>query len=89
MEVVLLWLDDLDDVTFVLVSAWTRLRRACLQVGLLAACVLTACELSTTAGAWSLALAAISLASVALWTSGALLFALARHVSQRPALARA
>jgi hypothetical protein len=89
MEVVLLWLDDLDDVTFVLISAWTRLRRACLQVGLLAAFVLVVCELSATAGSWSLALAAIAFASVAFWTSGALLVALARRVSQRPALARA
>jgi hypothetical protein len=89
MEVVLLWLDDLDDVTFVLVSLWARLRRICLAVGLLAAFVLVACELSMAGTYWSLALAAIACASVALWTSGALLPALVRRLSQKPVLARA
>ena len=36
MEVVLLWLDDLDDVLFSVALAWERLRRVVLQIGLVA-----------------------------------------------------
>jgi hypothetical protein len=89
MEVVLLWLDDLDDLVFVLVSLWARLRRFSLQVGLLAAFLLAACELSMTAAVWSPALAGIAGSSVAFWTTGALLFLLARRPDLKRALTRA
>jgi hypothetical protein len=88
MEVVLLWLDDLDDLVFVLVSLWARLRRFCLQVGLAAAFLLAACEVSMTAAVWSPALAGIAGSSVAVWTTGALLFVLARHADLKPSLTR-
>jgi hypothetical protein len=89
MEVVLLWLDDLDDLVFVLVSVWARLRRFCLQVGLSAACLLAACELSVTADVWAPAFAGVAGSSVVVWTAGALLFLLARGADVKPALARA
>jgi hypothetical protein len=87
MEVVLLWLDDLDDSVFVLVALWTRLRGFCLQVGLTAAFLLAGCELSVTAVTWSPALAGIAGACVALWTAGALLFVVARRTDPKQALA--
>jgi hypothetical protein len=89
MEVVLLWLDDLDDLVFVLVSLWARLRRFCLQVGLSAAFLLAASELSVTADVWSPALAGVAGSSVAVWAAGALLFLVARRLDLKPALARA
>jgi len=88
MEVVLLWLDDLDDVVFVLVSLWARLRRFCLQVGLYAALLLAACELSRMADEWSPALAGIAGSSVAVWMTGALLMLVAR-LDLKGSLARA
>ena len=36
MEVVLLWLDDLDDLLFSAALGWERLRRVVLQIGLAA-----------------------------------------------------
>ncbi len=49
MEVVLLWLDDLDDLVFGLALKWEQLRRAVLRVGLLAALAVATCELSLIA----------------------------------------
>ena len=89
MEVVLLWLDDLDDLMFVLVAIWTNLRRFCLQVGLLAAFLLACSELSMTAATWSPALAGIAGSSVAMWAAGALLFVIARRVDPKRVLAQA
>jgi hypothetical protein len=84
----LLWLDDLDDSVFVLVSRWNRVRRFCLQVGLFAAFLLAGCELTVTAATWSPALAGIAGSSVAVWIAGALLFVLVRRIDPRPELAR-
>ena len=89
MEIVLLWLDDLDDLAFVFVAIWARLRRFCLQVGLLAAFLLAGCELSMPAAVWSPALAGIASSSVAVWTAGAVLFLLVRRADPKPTLARA
>ena len=89
MEVVLLWLDDLDDVVFVLISYWERLRRLCLQIGLFAAITLAGCELSFTAAQWSLALASVAGSSVVIWFLGALLVVAARRSGLQPALTRA
>ena len=49
MEVVLLWLDDLDDALFSAALAWERLRRVVLQIGLAAAFALAGSELSAIA----------------------------------------
>jgi hypothetical protein len=67
MEVVLLWLDDLDDVVFSAALVWERLRRLCLQVGLVAAFALAGSELSATATQWWAAFAGVSAASVGAW----------------------
>ena len=98
MEIVLLWLDDLDDLVFVAAAFWTRLRRFCLQIGLFAALLLAGSELSTEmstaqsiaqstlAADWSLAFAGIAGASVVVWTAGALLVLLAGRMDLNRAL---
>ena len=73
MEVVLLWLDDLDDLVFALALKWESVRRAVLQIGLFAAVAVASCELSVTATDWTPMLSLIAAASVAMWTLGAAL----------------
>ena len=73
MEVVLLWLDDLDDVVFSLALKWEQLRRSVLRVGLVAALALAVCELSLIATELTPALSVVSAASVAAWFVGAAL----------------
>jgi hypothetical protein len=73
LEVALLWLDDLDDLVFAVALEWESLRRAVLQVGLIAAVAVAACELSLTATEWTLTFAAVAAASVATWAFGAAL----------------
>ena len=65
MDVVLLWLDDLDDLVICGAHLWDRLRRHLLQIGLVAALLLALCELSVTALAWSTALAGVAASSFA------------------------
>jgi hypothetical protein len=72
MEVVLLWLDDLDDALFSVALAWERVRRAVLQVGLASAVVFAATELLAIASQWTLALSYVAAASVAAWAVGTL-----------------
>jgi len=89
MEVVLLWLDDLDDLVFTLALGWEHLRRLCLKIGLLSALGLAACELSAganlAAGAihWTLPLARLALACVGLWLFSATI-AVARRLEPSP-----
>ena len=71
MEVVLLWLDDLDDMVFTVASRWEQLRRAVLTVGLLAALAVASCELSLVATELTPALSVVAAASVAAWFFGA------------------
>lgn len=71
MEVVLLWLDDLDDLLFSLALAWERLRRAILQVGLGAAFALAASEYFPVLTELAPILACLAAASVAAWFVGA------------------
>jgi hypothetical protein len=73
MEVVLLWLDDLDDVLFSLALAWERLRPALLQIGLAASFALAGSELSATATQWAPAFSGVAAASVGAWLLGAVL----------------
>jgi hypothetical protein len=73
MEVVLLWLDDLDDVLFSAALVWERLRRVVLQLGLAAACALAVVEQAAIAAQWAPALAAAAAASVAAWLAAVLL----------------
>jgi hypothetical protein len=43
VEIVLQWLDDLDDAVFAAVLAWASLRRKCLGVGLVSSLALASC----------------------------------------------
>jgi hypothetical protein len=71
MEVVLLWLDDLDDVLFSTALAWERLRRAVLKVGLAASFALAGSELAAIATQWATVFSVIAAASVGAWCLGA------------------
>jgi hypothetical protein len=71
MEVVLLWLDDLDDVVFSAALLWGRLRRVLLQIGLAAALALAGCESWPSGERWAVPLSAVAAASVAAWLLGA------------------
>jgi CHASE2 domain-containing sensor protein len=73
MEVVLLWLDDLDDALFSMALVWERLRRAVLTVGLASAFAMAASELSAIATQWVPALTYIAATSVAAWFAGLVL----------------
>jgi len=73
MEVVLLWLDDLDDALFSMALVWERLRRFVLKVGLAASITLAAAELAAIATQWVPALSFVAAASVAAWSAGTLL----------------
>ncbi len=88
MEVCLLWLDELDDVVFVIASLCHRLRRVYLVIGLLAALTLVGVELALEAPRWASALAGIAGASVILWSFVALAF-LAQRLGLRAEPARA
>ena len=73
MEVVLLWLDDLDDVLFSVALGWERWRRIVLQIGLGASFALAGVELSTLATQWAPTFSGIAAASVGAWLLGAAL----------------
>jgi len=79
MEVVLLWLDDLDDVLFSTALVWERLRRIVLQIGLAAAFALAGSELSAIATYWWPAYTGVAAASVGAWVLGAMLRAVYHH----------
>jgi len=72
MEVVLLWLDDLDDALFCVALAWERLRRLVLQVGLASALVIAVTESAAMATAWTPAFSYVAAASVVAWLVGTL-----------------
>jgi hypothetical protein len=88
MEVCLLWLDELDDVVFVIASLCHRLRRVYLLIGLLAALTLVGVEIAHEAPHVASALAGIAAASVTLWSFVALAF-LAQRLKPWPMSARA
>jgi len=88
VEVCLLWLDEIDDVVFVIASLCHRLRRVYLVIGLLAALTLVGVELALEAPRWASALAGIAGASVTLWSFVALAF-LAQRFALKGAPARA
>ena len=84
----MLWLDDLDDVVFVLASVSYRLRQRCLQIGLMSALTLVAVDLVVEAPRWASALASVAGASVVLWSLVALAF-VAQRLDARAVLGRA
>jgi CHASE2 domain-containing sensor protein len=73
MEVVLLWLDDLDDALFSVALVWERLRRVVLAIGLASSFALAASELSAIATHWAPAFSYVAASSVAAWIAGAVL----------------
>ena len=75
MEVVLLWLDDLDDLLFSAALVWEGLRIAVLRVGLTASFGVVGAELSAFATQWAPAFAVVAAASVSAWVLGAALHA--------------
>jgi hypothetical protein len=83
MEVVLLWLDDLDDALFSVALVWERARRTVLKVGLSASFALAALELSAVATQWASTFAYVAAASVATWFAGAALRAFYYRESSR------
>lgn len=64
MEVLLLWLDELDDLVFGLALLWERLRHVVLQIGFAAA---LAVQFSPPPIAYDEILAGIAFASVLVW----------------------
>lgn len=72
MEVLLLWLDDLDDALFCVALAWERLRRLVLQVGLASALVFAVTESAAMATAWTPLFPCVAAASVVAWLAGTL-----------------
>lgn len=70
MEVIVQWLDDLEDLIFALPLAWERLRVWCLQIGLVAALILGAIQLSRVLIAWAPTFAGTALLSVGIWATG-------------------
>jgi hypothetical protein len=87
MEVVLLWLDDLDDVLFTVALNWERLRRVVLEVGLVASFGVAAADATAFAAAWAPALAYVASASVGAWFAGAILRACYRPLPGRASTA--
>jgi hypothetical protein len=73
MEVVLLWLDELDDVLFSAALVWERLRRGVLRIGLAASLALAGSELAAFATQWAFVFSGVAAASVAAWCLGAAL----------------
>jgi hypothetical protein len=67
MEIVLLWLDELDDLVFAGFSLWLRLRRLCLGVALVAALALHALPTLGIAAGDAVALLDVSLIALAGW----------------------
>jgi len=67
MEILLQWLDDLDDLVFAAVYAVERLRWPCLKVGFTAACGLVVVRFADILVSWVPALVWTALASVTLW----------------------
>jgi hypothetical protein len=83
VEIMLQWLDDLEDLVFGVALAWERLHHVLLQLGLLAALLLAATQLRPLGFAKPELLAGIAFASVVAWLLGSLL---ARRPAYRSAL---
>lgn len=83
MEIVLLWLDELDDVVFSAVLAWERVRRRLLALGVAAAGGLIGAALFARPE-MVLPLAGLAGLAVATALAGAAFSALAENVSVSP-----
>ncbi len=72
MEIVLQWLDDLEDLVFSIALAWERLRHGLLQTGLAAALSLACTSVFPLGFEQHEILAAIAFSSVGAWLLGSL-----------------
>ena len=70
MEIILQWLDDLDDLVFLVVHTVERLRWFCLLIGLAAASGLVVVNLADIVATAAPTLSGVALASLVLWTTG-------------------
>ncbi len=68
MEIVLQWLDELDDLVFAGFSLWHRLRRLCLAVALAAAVGLHALPLLGVAAIPALGLLQLAFGALVVWS---------------------
>jgi hypothetical protein len=68
MEIVLQWLDELDDLAFTGLPVWRAMRRLCLVLAFLAASSLHALPLIGAGGEGLLAFHDTALVALALWT---------------------
>lgn len=71
MEIVLQWLDELDDLAFTALPVWRALRRLCLMLAFLAAASLHLLPLLGYGGTQLLAFHDAALVALALWTVSA------------------
>ena len=72
MEVILQWLDELDDLIFVMFIRWRNACRFGLSLGLTAALVLTPASGAQLQAHWVVALSLVALGSVLAWIVAAL-----------------
>jgi hypothetical protein len=68
MEIVLLWIDDLDDLVYAAAFILIRTRRFCLQLGLAAALILQTAAVSAVIAHHAFLLAGTAAACVAAWS---------------------
>lgn len=73
MEILLLWLDELEDGVFAVALVWEPLRRSLLRVGLGAAAALHWSQAAASVPGQDAALAAVACSSVLVWAVAALL----------------
>jgi len=82
MEIVLQWLDDLDDLVVVMAVRWRYLCRFGLSLGLAAALMLAPVPGVQLQSHWVIALSLFAIVSVLAWTTAAL--SLARPLHRSP-----
>lgn len=82
MEIVLQWLDELDDAVFALVLAWEQVRRRCVRIGAAAAAGLAGCSAGAAAD-WTPLLGGIAAASIGAALAGGAFAALAEALTSR------
>lgn len=68
MEVVLQWLDELDDLVFAGLTLWQRLRRLCLGIAVTAAAGLLAVPVFDIPSIGAPVFAVVTLVALASWT---------------------
>jgi hypothetical protein len=82
MEVVLQWLDELDDLVFAGFSIWGRLRRLCLAIALATAVALHVIPGQDILAEPAPGLLSVSLAALAAWGGVAALTVLAERAAR-------